>query len=430
MPSKLTADEAISLLQPGQRIALGDGCGEPQTLVEALIAGSPRLKGLEILNGFHAATHHAYVHPDAEGGPRLNTWMVGPRDRKAMADGRVDYIPCHVSEYHELLREGHLPLDAVLLQVSRPEPDGYCSLGVTVSYLPDAVAVAPLVIAEVNEQMPYVLGETKLHLSRIDSLVETSRPVLELPPPMIGPGEEAIGRLVAQLVPDGATIQFGVGTIPEAVLRFLADKRELGVHSGMLSDGVMDLIQKGVVTNSRKAINPGVTVATCLMGTRRLYDFTHRNPAVSLYPSSYTHNLRVISQLTDFISINSALQVDLTGQVNAESLGPRQISGVGGQADFVRGSHLSTRGKAITALTSTVSDGKTSRIVPFLSPGSAVTTTRHEVHYVVTEYGIADLRGKNLRQRQAALVAIAHPDFREEIQKAYRDSIEEKAIRR
>ena len=426
MPSKITATEAISLLRPGQRIALGDGCSEPQTLVEALIAEGRRLRGLEIVNGFHSVTPRSYVQLDAEESLSLNTWMIGPRDRKALAEGKAEYTPCHVSEYHELLQEGLLPLDVALIQVSPPDADGNCSLGVTVGHLRDAVAVAPQVIAEVNEKMPYVLGESRLPLSQIDYLVETSRPLLELAPPRIGPAEEAIGRHVAHLIPDGATIQFGVGNIPEAVLKFLKDKRELGIHSGMLSDGVVDLVEGGAVTNARKTIDPGATIATCLMGTHKLYDLANRNPALELYPSSYTHSLRIISQLRDFISINAAVQVDLTGQINAESLGLKQISGVGGQADFVRGSHLSQGGKAITALTSTASGGKVSRIVPFLPPGSAVTTTRHEVQYVVTEYGIANLRGKSLKQRRKELIAVAHPDFREEIQKAYRDLAEGK----
>lgn len=419
-PRKVLAAEAISALRAGQRVILGDGCGEPQTLGEALLADRRRLQGLEIVNGFHVATPHAYAQPDSEGYHlRLNSWMAGPRDRQALAAGMADYLPCHVSEYHELLREGRLPLDAVLLQVSPPDEEGYCSLGVTVDYLLDAVALAPLVIAEVNEQMPYVQGETRLHLSQFDYLVEVSRPLLEMPSPKIGPAEDQVGQNVAQLVPDGGTIQFGVGTIPEAVLRALGEKRELGIHSGMLSEGVVDLMERGVVTNARKAIDPGVTVATCLLGTERLYRFAHRNPRIALYPSSYTHNLRVIGQLRDFVSINAALQVDLTGQVNAESLGLRQVSGVGGQADFVRGAHLCEGGRAITALTSTTPDGKASRIVPVLPLGSAVTTPRHEVQYVVTEYGIADLRGKNLGQRREALVAIAHPDSRERILKEH-----------
>ena len=301
-----------------------------------------------------------------------------------------------------------------LIQVSPPDEHGYCSLGVSVDYTKTAAEEADLVIAQVNQNMPRTLGDSFLHVTRFDCIVESCTPVIELPPPKISQVERAIGQNVAQLVRDGDTLQLGIGAIPDAVLRFLGDKNDLGIHSEMFSDGVVELVERGVINNRRKTLQPGKSVAAFLMGTRRLYDYAHRNPAVMMAPVDYVNDPRVICQNDNMVSINSCVQVDLMGQAASETVGYKQISGTGGQVDFIRGAAMSRGGRSILAFPSTVK-GRTSKIVPLLDEGAAVTTSRDDVDYVVTEYGAAHLKGRTLRDRARALIQIAHPDFRPDL---------------
>ena len=352
--------------------------------------------------------------------PKLTTtafsWGPPPGRRR---EGRADFTPVYFSEIPALLRD-HLHPNVALIQVSPPDEHGYCSLGVSVDYTKTAAEEADLVIAQVNQNMPRTLGDSFLHVTRFDCIVESCTPVIELPPPKISQVERAIGQNVAQLVRDGDTLQLGIGAIPDAVLLFLKEKNDLGIHTEMFSDGVVELAEAGNITNQKKTLHRGQSVATFLMGTRRLYDYVDNNPAVAMYPVQYVNDPYVIAQNDNLVSINSCVQIDLMGQVVSTSVGLRQISGVGGQIDFVRGANMSKGGRAIMAMPSTTGKGKVSKIVPFLDPGSAVTTTRNDVNYVITEYGIAQLRGKTLRQRAEALIEIAHPDFRDALREEYR----------
>ena len=306
-----------------------------------------------------------------------------------------------------------LPVDVALIQVSIPDEHGFCSFGVSNDYTKPAAKYAKLVIAEVNNKMPRTMGDSFIHVSEIDYIVESNHQIIELKPPKIGDVEKAIGEHCASLIEDGSTLQLGIGAIPDAVLLFLKDKKDLGIHSEMISDGVVELVEAGVITNKAKTIHPGKIVVTFLMGTQRLYDFVNNNPMVEMYSVDYVNDPTVIMKNSKMISINSCVQVDLMGQVASETVGLKQISGVGGQVDFVRGSNMCIDGKSIMAMSSTAAQGKISKIVPLLDEGSAVTTGRNDVNYVVTEYGIAKLKGKNLKNRARALINIAHPDFKD-----------------
>lgn len=353
-----------------------------------------------------------YCQPGMEKHFRHNALFVGGSTRKAVEEGRADYTPCFFHEAPKFFREGILPVDVVFLQVSEPDENGNCSLGISVDYTQPAAEVAKLKIAQVNKNMPYTYGNG-INLKDIDYIVEKDEPLIELQPPKIGETEHKIGEYVASLIHDGDTLQLGIGAIPDAVLSFLGDKKDLGIHSEMFSDGVVDLANKGVITNAKKTIDPGKFVSCFLMGTKKLYDFVNHNPDVLIKPVDYTNDPFVVAKIDNIISINSAMQVDLMGQVNAEMIGYKQFSGVGGQVDFVRGASRAKGGKAIIAMPSTAAHGKISKIVPLLDEGAAVTTSRNDVDYVVTEFGIAHLKGATLRQRAIALIKIAHPDFRE-----------------
>ena len=361
----------------------------------------------------------AYCQPQYDKNFHHNAFFLGGSTRAAAAEGRVDFTPVYFSEIPSLLREDLRP-NVTLLQCSPPDAHGYVSLGVSVDYTKPAAEASDLIIAQVNQNMPRTLGDSFLHVTQIGCLVEADTPVIELAPPKIGDVERAIGENVASLVRDGDTLQLGIGAIPDAVLLFLKEKNDLGIHTEMFSDGVVELVEAGVITNKAKTLHRGQSVATFLMGTRRLYDYVNNNPAVAMYPVDYVNDPYVIGQNDNLVSINSCVQVDIMGQVVSTSAGLRQISGVGGQVDFVRGANLSKGGRAIMAMPSTTGKGKISKIVPFLDQGSAVTTTRNEVNYVITEYGIAKLKGKSLRQRAEALIRIAHPDFRDELTAEFR----------
>lgn len=405
-----TAPEAVRKIKSGDRVAVGHACGEPSRLLEALVENAAAYRDVELVH-MVAMGKATYCKPEYAGSFRHNALFVSAPTREAVNAGRGDFTPCYFSDVPSLF-SGPLPLDVALVTVTPPDENGMCSLGVSVDYTREAVQKAALVIAQVNREMPFTYGQSLVHVSDIDCFVPWDAPVIELPPPPITAVEEAIGAHCAGLVRDGDTLQLGIGAIPDAVLLFLKGKKDLGIHSEMFSDGVVELVEEGVITNRRKTLHPGKSVATFLMGTRRLYGYVDHNPSVMMAPVDYVNDPRVICQNDNLVSINSCVQVDLTGQVASESIGARQISGVGGQVDFIRGAAMSKGGRSILAFPSTAGKGAVSKIVPLLDAGAAVTTTRCDVDYVVTEYGIARLRGKTLRQRAEALIGIAHPDFR------------------
>ena len=416
----MTAERALSQVGSGDRVYIQPGAAEPEALVLALIDRAPELRDVDVV---HLLTlgNADYVKPEMEGHFRHLAFFVGGNVREAVNAGRADYMPVLLSEIPGLFTSGRIPLDLCLIQVSPPDEHGFCSLGVGVETTKTAARCAKKIIAQVNPRMPRTLGDCFLHVSKFDAAVEVDQPLLELPPTQSSPIQTEIERNVAGLIEDGSTLQMGIGGIPDAVLASLTDKQDLGVHTEMFSDGVMRLIQAGVITNERKTLHPGKVVASFLMGSRELYDFVDNNPIVEMHPTEYVNDPYVIAKNDKMVAINSALQIDLSGQVCAESIGRDIYSGFGGQLDFVRGAARSNGGKPIIALPSTARGGAVSRIAPTLDLGAGVVTTRAHVHYVVTEYGVADLHGKTLRQRAELLTSLAHPDFRQELQSFARD---------
>ncbi|MBP2638642.1 MAG: Butanoate coenzyme A-transferase [Firmicutes bacterium] len=409
----VSAKHALAQVKSGDRVVAGHACGEPTALINALVDRAAELSNVEIVH-MVAMGEAKYAQPGMEKSFHHNALFVGGSTRKALEEKRADYTPCFFSEIPRLFKNNILPVDIILLQVTPPDKQGFCSYGVSADYTQAAAECAKIVIAQVNSCVPRT-GGAKIHLDAIHFIVEHNEPLIELKPPKIGDIEKAIGENVAGLIEDGATLQLGIGAIPDAVLLFLTGKKDLGIHSEMFSDGVVVLAERGVITNRKKTINPGKFMATFLMGTKKLYDFVNNNPDVELRPADYINDPYIVGQHEKMVSINSALQVDLMGQVNAEMIGYRQFSGVGGQLDFIRGASRSLNGKSIIALPATAAGGKISRITCELDKGAAVTTSRNDVHYVVTEYGVAELRGKSLRKRAQALIAISHPDFRDKL---------------
>jgi acyl-CoA hydrolase/GNAT superfamily N-acetyltransferase len=409
-----TAAEAIAAIRPGRRILIGSGAAEPLGLVDALVQHGQHLADNEIL---HLLTlgPAPYVRPELAGRFRHYAFFIGANVRDAVQEGRADFIPVFLSEIPELLRTRRIDLDVALIQTSVPDAHGYVSLGVSVDVVRAAVEAAALVLAEVNPQMPRTHGDSFLHVSMIDRLVPVDTPLIELVGRPPGEVERAIGAHVASLVPDGATIQAGIGSIPEAVLSALSGHHDLGVHTEMLSDRMMHLARSGVITGASKSLLPGKLVTSFVMGSRELYAWAHDNPALELRGSDFINDPRVIAQNDRMVSVNSALAVDLTGQVAADTLLGKFFSGIGGQVDFVRGAARSRGGRSIIALRSTAQHGKVSRIRAVLEEGAGIVTSRGDVRYIVTEYGIANLWGKSVRERALALVEIAHPDFRADL---------------
>ena len=409
-----TPAQAIARIAAGRRILIGSGAAEPTTLVRALVEHGEHLSDNEIV---HLLTlgPAPYVQPEMAERFRHTAFFIGPNVRSAVQSGRADFMPVFLSEIPRLIRSGRVRVDAVLVQVTPPDRHGQVSLGVSVDVVRAAVDSADLVIAEVNPNMPRTFGETTVNIRDIDWLVPVETPILELQSEPLDEISLMIGRNVATLIPDGATLQTGIGKIPHAVVTALGNRSDLGVHTEMLSDSIVDLVEAGVVTGKRKTLCPGKIVTSFVMGTRRLYDWVHDNPSVELRPSDFTNDPFVIAQNDDMVAINSALAVDLTGQVAADTLAGRFFSGIGGQVDFIRGAARSRRGKPIIAMASTAKDGTTSRIQPILEAGAGVVTSRGDVHFVVTEYGVADLWGRNIRERATALIDVAHPDYRAEL---------------
>ena len=416
---KTSIDEAIGYIQPGDRVVLGQAVGIPIALTDAMTEHKGCFSDVEIVQMVPMG-NGKFTEPEMEGHFRLNSIFTGAYTKTAVKEGRADYTPCHFSEVPSLLGE-MLPVDVALVQVTPPDKHGYMSLGVSVDYTLAAIKKATLVIAQVNSKMPRTHGDSFVHVLDIDWFVEIDTPMIELAPPKIGETEKAIGEHCASLIQDGDTLQLGIGAIPDAVLLFLKDKKDLGIHSEMISDGVVELIDAGVITNKKKTIHQGKSIVTFLMGTKRLYDYADDNPSLVMYPVDYVNDPHVIGQNDNLVSINSCVQVDFMGQICSESVGTMQISGTGGQVDFVRGAKLSNGGRSIIAISSTAGSGKISKIVPFITKGTAVTTLRTDVDFIITEFGIAKLKGKSLRKRAKALIAIAHPDFHAELVEAYEE---------
>jgi 4-hydroxybutyrate CoA-transferase len=409
-----TPDEALRCVQTGMRVYIQPGCAEPETLVEALMRRGPAVEDVEIV---HMMTFGAapYVSPEMAGHFRHNAVFIGANVRDAINDGRADYTPIYLSEIEDLFESGAMPLDIALIEVSPPDSHGFCSFGVGVDTTLTAAKCARYVVAQVNDQMPRTYGDSFIHVSDLDAIVESSRPLCEMKKPEITDMHVAIARNVAGLIEDGAVLQTGIGGIPDAVLPFLTDRRDLGVHSELVSDGVIPLIEAGVITGARKNFKPRKIIVGFILGSKRIFDFVDNNPIFEFHPTAYTNDPGLIARNDKMVAINSALQIDLTGQVCSDSIGNQFYSGIGGQVDFLRGASRSRGGKPIIAISSVAKNGAISRIVPMLSPGAGVVTSRGLIRYVVTEYGVAYLHGKSIRERAKALIDIAHPKFRNEL---------------
>lgn len=416
-PKKVTAQEALRVLKSGNRIFMTGNASVPQVLLEALCERAMQLEDLKVIQVLTIGSAD-YVKPEMAPHLRVNSLFISDNVREAVNDGRADFTPVFLSEIPRLFKSGRLPIDVALIQVSPPDRNGYCSYGVEVGVTKPAAESAKLVIAEVNPHMPRTLGDSFIHVSKIDFVVEVDYPLPEIQMAGSSSEQEAIAEHLAALIPDGATLQMGIGGIPNAVLKNLVNHQHLGVHTELFSDGVVDLVERGVITNERKTFHPGKIVAGFVLGTQRLYKFVDDNPIIELHPTEYVNDPFNIAQNDRMVSINSAIQVDLTGQVCADSIGTRFYSGVGGQIDFVRGAARSRGGMPIIALPSTARGGTISRIVPILDPGAGVVTTRNDVHFVATEFGVVDLYGRSIRERIKLLIDIAHPKFREELAEA------------
>jgi acyl-CoA hydrolase len=409
----VSAEEAVANIKSHDRVFLHSAAATPQHLINALTARADQLRAVELIS-IHTEGDAPYLDPAHRDSFIVNTFFVGANNRKAVSEGLANYVPIFLSEIPNLFRSGSMPLDVALVQVSPPDKHGYCSIGVSVDISNAAIETARHVIAQVNENMPRVHGNGIIHVSSIDALVLCDDPIIELNPPPPTPTETTIGHFIAELVDDGATLQTGIGGIPNAALHALRGHRDLGMHTEMFSDGMMELVECGALTGRRKTKQWGKVVGGFCMGSRALYDYVDDNPMIEMRDISYVNDTSIIRVNPRVTAINSALEVDLSGQVCADSLGPRQYSGVGGQVDFIRGAALSEGGKPIIALSSLTRRGE-SKIVSQLHPGASVTTSRAHVHYVVTEYGVAYLYGKNLRERADALIEIAHPVHRERL---------------
>ncbi len=410
-----TPEQAVSVVQSGNRVFIHSVAQTPHTLIRALIDRAPQLRDVELCH-IHTEGYLPYLEPQYQASFRPNSFFIGANMRKQLNAGIGDYVPVFLSEVPLLFKRRILPIDVALIQVSPPDAHGYCSLGPSVDVSLAAIQSAKYVIAQINPRVPRTHGDGLIPVSMLHAAIEVDEPIYEVLPGEISAEDRKIGQYVASLVEDGATLQLGIGGIPNATLAELIHHKGLGIHTEMFSDGVIDLVERGVITGEHKAVLPHRIVSAFVMGSQRVYDFINDNPGVAMKQASYTNDTSIIRRNPKVTAINSAIEVDLTGQVCADTIGTYQYSGVGGQMDFVRGASLSEGGKPIIALPSTTSKGL-SKIVSFLKEGAGVTTTRAHVHYIVTEYGIADLYGQNLRQRARALINIAHPDHRDDLER-------------
>ena len=413
-----TAADAVTEVRSGDRVWIHPGCNTPKLLIDAMVARAPELEDVEVVHILTLAPA-PYADKEMAGHFRHRSLFTGANVRQAVNEGRADFVPIHLHDVPALITRGILSIDVALIHISPPDEHGFCSFGVGVDATKTAVEHARTVIAMVNRQMPRTLGDSFVHVSKLSKIVEVDEPVLEhAMASEVSAAARSIGENIASLIDDGATIQMGIGEIPDAVLLFLQDKKHLGVHTEMFSDGLVDLFEAGVVTNERKTLHRGKIVASFVIGTRRAFDFVDNNPFMEFHPNEYVNDPMVVARNDNMVAINSALAIDLTGQVCADSIGTRIYSGFGGQLDFIRGAARSTGGVPIIALPSTAKEGAISRLVDTLIPGSGVVTTRADVHYVVTEYGVANLYGRSLRERARSLIELAHPDFRGELERA------------
>jgi len=416
--SKLVGlEEAAGMIKSHSRVFVSGNAATPTPLLEALAQRKDELENVELVHVLQLGSDPFVAH-EMEGHFRRRSLFVGPADREAVNSGRADYVPISLHQVPWLFKRGVLPLDYALVQVSPPDEFGFVSLGVEVIAAKAAVETARRAIALVNPQMPRTLGDTFIHVSKFTAFVEVDFPLPVLPRDTFGETEARIGKYVADLIDDGCTLQMGIGAVPDAVLANLTGRQDLGIHTEMVSDGVMEALERGIVTGQRKTLLPGKVVGTFVLGSERLYRFVHNNPLFEMRPADWVNNPFNVARNDNMVAINSALEVDLTGQVCADSIGTRIYSGFGGQLDFIRGAAASNGGKPIIALPSSGKNGAFSRIVPLLKTGAGVVTTRADVHYVVTEYGVAELFGKSLRERAQLLISIAHPNFREELSQA------------
>ena len=409
------AAEAVAGISSGQQIFVHGAAATPSVLLDALVARANELEDVKVVH-FHIEGPGPHLRPEMAGHFYHRALFIGPNARQAVNEGRAEYIPAFLSDVPSFIRRGILPLDAVLINVSRPDRHGFCSLGTSVISMPTAIRAAGTVIAQLNASMPRTLGDSFVHVDDIDLAVEVDVPIYTHALNGVGDVEASIGQHVADLVPDGATLQMGIGAIPSAVAKALGDKRDLGIHTEMMTDVVLDLVEAGIVTGRRKEINVGRVVATFMLGTERLYRWVDDNPMIEMRPVEYTNDTAIIRRFKRMVAINSAIEVDLTGQVCADSIGTRMYSGVGGQMDFVRGAALADEGRAIITFPSTAAGGTRSRIVPYLQQGAGVVTTRAHVETIVTEWGIAEMHGRSIPERARALIGIAHPQFRDELE--------------
>jgi acyl-CoA hydrolase len=410
----VSAEEAVSIVKSGERVYISGNAATPYVLMNALAARKDELKDVELVHVLLLG-EDPLSRPEMEGHFRHNSLFVGPADRKAINEGRADYVPIFLHQIPLLFLSEQMPLDVAMLHVSPPDEHGFMSLGVEVLASKAAAEKAKIVIAQVNDKMPRVLGDSFLHVSRFHKIVEISEPLPQLEKSPFSEVERMIGKYIADLIEDGSTLQLGIGGIPDAVLAALSNRHDLGIHTEMVSDGVMEAIEAGIITGARKTFHPYKVVITFALGSKRLYDFIDNNPIFEAHPTDYVNHPFNVARNDNMVAINSAIEIDITGQICSDSIGTYIYSGFGGQVDFIRGAAHSSGGKPIIALPSTAKDGEMSRIVPFLKKGAGVVTTRADVRYIVTEYGVAYLFGKNLHERTKALINIAHPKFRPDL---------------
>lgn len=421
------AEEAVSVIKSGDNIAVHSNCAFPRTLIEALVQRKESLRDVQLIHALSVG-ELPYLKPGMREHFNHRSFFMGGEARKAVGEGNADFMPLYLYEFPLLVKKGALKINVALLHLSPPDEHGFCSYGVEVGIIKTAAENADIIIAQVNPNMPRALGDSFIHISRLDYIVEVEEEVLELPQgakdlsPEMAFAYENIGMHIAGMIENGSTLQLGIGVIPDNVLKYLGDKRDLGLHTETFSDGIIDLVDRGIVTNSKKGIHDGKIIAGFVLGTKKLYDFIDNNPMIEFHPQEYVNDPFVIAKNRKMVAINSALEVDITGQVCSDSIGPRLYSGFGGQVDFIRGATRSDGGKPIIALPATTKNGTISRITTQLKPGAGVVTNRADVHYVVTEFGVAQLWGKSISERVRALIGIADPAFRDELE-AYARSV-------